>query len=217
MPGSIVSIRPDDLSVYGLDVPSRLTMSLGDWSGTILIGRRDAEQGGRYVMLEGYDAVLLDVHGDYSFLDVSFSQLRASLIWLHNISDVSSVTFEMDGITRILRFEHSNSDDSLRGWLDDVEISDTNARRLYIAGLNITQSGETDSPIPANDIPVYTVTMNMTNGSKEAIELYRLNDSQFLIVLNGESTSLFITRMALQQNLLSRFDIIDAGGELPIS
>jgi len=214
-PGSVVTVRPSDLSQYGLDDPARLTVTALDWTGTLLIGGRDYESDGRFVMLEGHDAVLLDTVGDYSFLNVSLSQIRSSIIWLHNIGNVSSVTFDLDGITRVLRLEHSRSGDDLRGWLDDKMISDTNARRLYLATLMIHQSGFTDAPVPQNESPVYTITIQKTSGETDKLELYRISDSQFLIAQNGASTLCFVTRMSLQQNLLSRFEILDAGGDIP--
>jgi len=214
-PGSIQSIQPDDLSAYGLDKPSALTVTTDDWSGTLLIGNHDAGLGGRFVMLEGYNTVLLDTHGDYSFLNVSFSQLRSPLVWIHNISDVASVTFELDGVMRKLLMVHNTDDRSVTGSLDDIELSDNNIRGLYVAALSITQSGETDSSIPADYLPVYRITMNFIDGGNENIELYQIRDTQFLIVHNGKNTGLFITRMSLQQNLLSRFEIIDTGGEIP--
>jgi len=218
MPVSVEAARPADLSVYGLDEPARLTLSAGDWSGTLLIGDFDAERGGRFIMIDDYDAVLFDPHGDYSFLNVVPSQLRARLIWLHNIADVSSVTFELEGNTRVLRFEHIEEDEqtSLDGWLDGVEISETNARRLYVTALSITQDGETDEPVP-DDPPVYRVTISFLEGGSESLELYQLNDSQFLIVHNGLNTEFFVTRMSLQQNMLGRFEMLDRGEDLPAS
>ena len=213
-PESIESVRPSDLSAYGLDLPARITITMEDWVGTLLIGKRDVERDGRFVMIEGHDAVLF-AGGDYSFLNVSLSQLRSTLIWLNNITDVSSVTFELDNnVTRVLRLEHNAEDSSLQGWLDDVEISENNARRLYTAALRITRIGDTDEPIP--DVsPMFTISMRFIDGRTDTLELYQLNETQFLVVRNNVSTGSFITRMALQNNLLGRFDILDDGGDLP--
>jgi hypothetical protein len=215
-PESVEAKHPADLSVYGLDSPVRLTLSAQDWSKTLLIGRHDIERGGRYVMIEGYDAVLFDPSGDYSFLNISTSQLRARIIWIHNIVEVASVEFELEGVKRVLEFEHDHENQSLEGWLDGAEISEVNARRLYIGILSITQTDETDAQIP-NAPPVYNVTIRFLDGSSETIDLYYLNDTQFLIVHNGVNTGFFITRMTLQRGLLNRFDILDRGEDLPAS
>ncbi|MCL2003436.1 MAG: DUF4340 domain-containing protein [Oscillospiraceae bacterium] len=213
-PGGIEAAAPADLSVYGLDSPDRLTVTADGWTGTLLIGRRDAERGGRYVMIEGYDAVLFDPDGNYDFLGADPTRLRSQTVWLHNIVGVSSVTYELDGVTRVLRLEHNESEASLRGWLDDTELSESNARRLYMATLRISQNGGTDAAVPDGP-PVYRITIRFSDGSAETLELYRLNDSQFLIVLGGENTGLFTNRMALQQGFLSRFELLDQGEDLP--
>jgi len=212
LPSRVVTVRPTDLSVYGLDSPAKLSVVAddGDWSGTLLIGNRSAEHEGRYVMIEGHDAVLLETFGEYTFLNTRYAQLRSGLIWFHNIGDVSSLVFDLDGEIHTLRMEHG-ADESLRGWLDGVEISDANARELFMTALMISQSGETDAPVPAG-APAYAITMNMTNGNTETVELHQLNDSQFLIVHNGYSTELFVTRMSLQENLLSRLETLGIGG-----
>jgi len=214
-PTIIEEIRPADLSKYGLDDPVRLTVTIFEWTETLLIGNRDAERDGRFVMLEGHDAVLLDTYGDYSFLNVLFSQIRSSLIWLYNIDTVSTVVFDIEGVTRTLRFEHLEEND-LRAWLDDKEISAQNARRLYMSALMISQSGSSTDPIPATD-PVYTITINFIQGGSDKIDLYRLNESQFLIVHKGVNTEFYIIRLTLQQNLLSKFEVLDAGNDLPAS
>ena len=215
-PISVEAVRPDDLSIYGLDNPARLELSVGEyWSAVILIGDREIERGGRYVMLEGYDAVLFDADGDYSFLNVSSATLRSRLVWLFNIVDVSYLTYELEGVKRTLRLEHpANDDESMRGWLDDNEILESNARRLYSASLSVIQSGVTDLPIP-NAPPVYSITIHFLDGTDTQMDLYSLNDSQFLMVHDGENTGFYITRMALYQNFLSRFEILDRGEDLP--
>jgi len=215
VPGSIETVNLTDLSAYGLDRPARLTIHTNEWSGTLLIGDRNAERGGRFVMIEGFDAVLFDYNDVYGFLDIDPAQLRTLLIWLHNIEDVSSVTYELEGETRVLRMEHNTEGTVLQGRLDDIELSVNNTRRLYASAFNITQNGATDAAIPA-DPPVYTIIVYFNNGGSDKLELYRLNDSHFLIVHNGINRGLFTTRMNVQQNLLSRFEILDAGGDIPM-
>jgi len=215
-PSSVEAVRPTDLSEFGLDTPVRFTLTAGDWERTLLIGNRNADRTGTYVMIEGYDAVLLEREGTYMLLTIDPGVLRARLVWLHNIVDVDSVIFRLEGETRVLRFEHDRENDSLTGFLDDAEISEINARRLYIAALRIIQSGSTDEPIPDAQ-PDYVITINLLDGDADTLELYALNHSQFLIVQNGENTGFFITRMELHDALVSRFEIVDRGDELPIS
>lgn len=215
VPGSVEEAFPSDLSVYGLDSPDRLTVTAGEWTGTLLIGRRDFERGGRYVMIEGVDAVLFDADNEnYTFINIDPSQLRSGVIWLHNIVDISSVTFELEGVPRVLKLEHDAEDNGLQGWLDGIDIGENNARRLYRAAISLTQNGIAAAGIP-DEPPVYRITLHFLDGGEETVGLYRISDSEFLIVHNGVSTGLFTTRMALQQSLLSRFEMLDRGEELP--
>jgi len=214
MPDSVIEELPIDLTVYGLDSPVKLTVSTSQWIGTVLIGNRSAQHGGQYIMIEGVDAVLLDRTGDYSFVNTDATQLRTRIIWMHNIAGVSSVTYVLDGNTRILELEHV-SEDGLIGKLDGVELSETNTRRLFMYTLSISQTGGINIAIPSG-APDYSITMQFIDGSTDMIELYSLNDAQFLIVYNGENTGFYITRMTLQQNLLNRFDSLDKGEDLLI-
>jgi len=216
IPERIVAIGTTNLAFYGLDTPARLTVSTEGWEGTLLIGDHSYEYRGRYIMIEGYDAVLLDPHGNYGFLDLDPAQLRSQMTWIHHIDHVSSVEFDLGGITRTLYIDHPDpgSDDKLNGRLDDIEIGETNTRRLYASAMNISVSGGSEEPIP-DESPVYRFTMNFINGEKQVLNFYRISDSEFLMVLNNESLNVYTTRLQLQIGLLNKFDILDAGGELP--
>jgi len=215
-PISVEEANPADLSVYGLDKPDKLTVVSEDWTGTLLIGDRDVERNGRYVMIEGHDAVLFDPHGIYTFLNITdATQLLSQLVWIYHIRDVATVTFELEGITRVLTFEHDDEDDNrLQAWLDGNEISEINGRRVYIGVLNVFFNGGTNARIPATP-PSYRFTIELVDGGSSTLELYRLNEAEFLIVRDGVSTNLFINRMTLQQNLLYRFELLDAGRDIP--
>jgi hypothetical protein len=216
-PSKVVEVRSADLSQFGLENPVRLTLFSYDWEITLLIGNRNAEGTGTYVMIEGYDAVLLDEIGEYLFVGIDPGILRGRLVWLHNIDYVDRVTFDIEGEARLLRFEHDIDNESLTGFLDDTEISEINARRLYIGVLRVIQDGSSDEPVPHHTVsPNYTITIHLLDGTTDTLQLFAINPSQFLIVQNGESTGFFITRMTLQDVLLSRLDILDRGEDLPM-
>jgi len=214
IPERIISIRPVDLSPYGLDDPFRLTVSTESWTGTVLIGNSSRDYRGRYVMLEGHDAVLLDPHGDYSFLGLEYSQIRTQLTWLNIIDNVSSLVFDLGGVSRSLLINHpASEDDELSGSLDGAVLSERNTRRLYASAMSIPVSGSFEGLVP--DVsPVYTFTMFFINGGSQSLEFYPITDSQFLMVLDGTSLGVYTTRLQIQLNLLDRFDTLDAGGDL---
>jgi hypothetical protein len=216
IPNSVEAVHPDDLSPYGLDSPVRLTVTDEEgWSGTLLIGRYDPEREGMYVMIEGIDAVLFHDTAEYSFLRVGYSQLRSSILWLRHINTVYSITYELEDVTRVLRIEHGEGN-FLRGWLDGEEILEDNARRLFSATQLLTHDGGTDAEIPQGAEPAYRFTYELTDGETDTMELYSINDTQYLVVRNGENQEVFITRMTLRHILLSRFELLDRGEDLPL-
>ncbi|MCL2821422.1 MAG: DUF4340 domain-containing protein [Oscillospiraceae bacterium] len=215
IPERVITVNPGDLSEYGLDNPVRLTIATSDWQGTLLIGNPASNPRGWYIMIEGYDAVLLDPHGNYAFLGLDPAQLRTQLTWVHHIDTVSSIEFDLDGEKRMFKLFHpsAGSDDELQGLLDDMELSDRNTRRLFGSAMSIPSSGSTDEPVPAEP-PVYSMKMNFTNGGSQTLELYSISDSQFLMAVDGTSLGVYTTRMQIQMNLLSRFETLDAGEDL---
>jgi len=214
-PDRVISVKPADLSVYGLDSPVRLTVSAPDWEGTLLIGKRDHELRGQYVMIEGHDAVLLDPYGNYGFLDIDPAQLRTQMTWVHHIDTVSSVVFELDGSVRTLVMEHpaADSEEKLNGYLDGKELGETNTRRLYGGAMSVPSSGGSGESVP-DEPPVYRLTMHFLNGGSQKLEFYRISESQYLMVLDGVSLHVYTTRLQIQLNLLDRLEILDAGGDL---
>ncbi|MDR1669778.1 MAG: DUF4340 domain-containing protein [Oscillospiraceae bacterium] len=221
-PGEIVETEPEDLSAYGLDNPSKLTLTtLGDWSGTLLIGNFDSERGGRYVMIEGINCVLLDTAGTYGFLNATYANFRTAQIWLYDIKESAGVTFELEGVTRELTFEH-HDDETLRGFLDGKEMTgvsetgETNARRLYMAALRVMHSGGTDAEVPPGE-PQYRLTMHFVDGRPdETMELYAVEgERQYLIILNGENLGLYVNWTSLRENLLDKFALVDEGQDIP--
>jgi len=213
-PTRVIEAFPADLSPYGLDDPVKLTLACEDeWEGILYIGAHDEEQGGRYVMIDGYDAVLLDIYGDYSFLNVKYDYLRASLVWLYSIKTVDSITYELEGVTRILQYEHDDEEETLQAWLDGLELTESNGRRLYTGTLSVTQAGKVDMDIPAGD-PDFRITIHFRDGGSDVMELYQINEAQYLIVHGGVNEGLVINRITLRQNLLNRFDALDRGEDL---
>ena len=207
-PTAVVAVQAPDLSPYGLDNPARLTVETDDWSGTLLIGNHDAALGGRYIMMEGYDAVLLDKSGEYPFLDVKADELRATLLWLHPISSVASIIFEFPDDTHTLLIEQDAEGSVIAGRLDDRELSESETKRLFTAALSVRVSGAADAAIP-DAAPEYVITMNLNDGSSDKLELYRIADSQFLLVHNGVNTGTYITRAALHSALLGPFEALE--------
>ncbi len=211
LPAKAIAASPDDLAAYGLDRPARLELEDQEgWSLNLLIGGIDPETSGRYIMVEGSRAVLLDKNGDYSFLRAEPLSLRSTLVWIIDIKSISGVTYRLDGRTRELALDIT--DESEAASLDGVEIDVINAKRLYSRTLELTIDGVAEGG--ASGEAEYDITINLRDGTKSTLRLYRLNDRQYMIELDGE-TSGFYVGVPKVQRLLEGFQIIDDGGEIP--
>ncbi|MCL1819175.1 MAG: DUF4340 domain-containing protein [Oscillospiraceae bacterium] len=213
-PSEIIEINPVDLAQYGLDNPVRVELEdHEDWSGVLLVGKRDTENTGRYVMAEGINAVLLDRDGDYSFVDVSYHHLRSSMLWeLIIIDDVSHVDCYLEGIHRLIKYEHS--DDELRAWIDGKELEELNGRRIYSSILSVFINGSTDADIPSTPSD-YKFVITLLDGTSRTMELYAINERQYLIVYNGENTGYIAYKSSVYDSILSKFELLDKGEDLP--
>ena len=214
-PSELVEFEPSDLAKYGLDDPYILELTdVYDWTGALLIGKYDGAAGGRYVMTEGINAVLLDKADAYIFLDVEISRLRSGLIWSHMISDIAAVDFDLKGEKRRVEYTH-HDDGTLTAELDGEDIGEQNGRRLYSSMLSVLLDGDSGEDIP-NAPPDYTFTLTFAeDGSQRSLELYELNDRRYLIVLGGENLGGFTYVTTLRDKLLAKFEILDRGENLP--
>jgi len=217
-PTELVEANPSDLSKYGLDNPVRLELAdeMG-WSGTLLIGNRNEIDEGQYVMIEGANAVLLDKTGNYVFTETPYFRLRINLLWVYDINDVRSVDYHLDNnVVRRLEFTHGETNQDMRAWMDGTELTDHDARNIYSSVLAIIMDGETTADIP-NKPPDYKFVITLLDGEAHTLELFALNERQYLMVLNGINQQLITLRTTLVNALLSKFDLLDQGIELPFT
>lgn len=216
-PSKVVETYPKDLSKYGLDNPSRLTLKDNEeWTGVLLIGSEDTETGGRFVMIEGVNAVLLDTSADYVFLDVPYYRLRTTLVWLYNISGISQVEFYLGSTRRVLDIQHNEEANTFSGQLDGVELSEDNVKRIFRSALSVNLEGDcSGDPPPQNANPAYKVVLHHKNGTTSTMELVAINDRQYRFFINGEDIGLYTLKTTIKQYLIDPFDIVDGGGTIP--
>ncbi|MDR0248061.1 MAG: DUF4340 domain-containing protein [Oscillospiraceae bacterium] len=218
-PSKIADKSTDELSRYGLDNPYILRLT--DREGldlTLYIGSADSESGGRYIMREGIDCVLLDTAADYGFLTTDPTFLRVSILILYNINDVARVEYDLNGLRRVLdidiTLDADGSPEEALFRLDGKEISEDNGRRLYRRVLDLTLDGRAEGQAPPG-AERYTFTFTMHGGDTHTFELTALDGRRYAAATDGEQTGFYVGINKLRR-IPESFDIIDGGGTLTL-
>ncbi len=196
--GSIIKdITEDEYADYGLDKPAKLEMT--DISGnsvSLLIGDTCPNRDYTYCMIEGTDTLITCTSTALDWMGVSYVQLMLRTAWIYNIEDLQSIYIEMDGDTYDLQVEHGtklnangNETDAVSGTLNDVEISETNVRRLFIKCLYFRIIGNLtdDEKVQYDTDDVYGyITINLSGDESHTLELIQMSDRRYAIRVDGE-------------------------------
>ena len=70
------------------------------------------------------------------------------------------------------------------GALDGKDIGEQNTKRLYARTLNLREIGTIEDDLELGEAEI-TVTLNLVEGGKRELKLYRLNDRQYCAVVDG--------------------------------
>lgn len=220
--GVLADISEDEYGDYGFDNPAMLDMT--DVSGnsvSILVGHQ-SESGYYYVMLEkSPETVIMCPAEAFAWLDVNYIELINRVIWYENIVDVDNIVYKLDGVEYVVEMQHFTTEDedgttkkSLTATLNGNEISEQNARRLFVRTLNFRIIGD----VPSDAVPgegQYSLTINRLDGSSRTLELSMLNDRQFACTLDGE-TKFYVYKKNVT-TLLEAFETVLDGRDLPMS
>ncbi len=214
----VVADSPEDLSEYGLDKPFDIWLKNTDGEEIhYLVGSFNGTSA--YVMVEGTDSVLFAENFASGLTDLNYVDYMFKLVWIHNIDKVKTITFDLKGDKHLLTIRENYKDEEGKqifdAILDGKPIESTNARRLYTRALNMMISGDLPEPMSvAGKTADYTTIITMTDGTKEELRLYALNERQYAASVNGADPSFFINVSDLR-NLEDAFALIAAGEEIP--
>lgn len=203
--------NPKNLSKYGLDTPYRLELLDTDGDNHVILIGSEGENG-RYIMVEGVNTVLLS-NSDYSFLEVDKLDLLSMLFWIYNIDDVTKVEYDLKGERHTLLINSDSDNDVFEASLDNGEIVDENARRLFMRAMWITVAGEVTSDMTIGQ-PEYTIKMTMRDGTINVMELCPINGRQLAVRVNGAGQ--FYTNIKDIENLINAFKTNAEGGTIPM-
>ncbi|MBO6011796.1 MAG: hypothetical protein J6P71_08405, partial [Oscillospiraceae bacterium] len=70
------------------------------------------------------------------------------------------------------------------GALDGKDLGEQNTKRLYARTLNLREIGTVEDELALGEAEI-TVTLNLVEGGKRELKLYRLNDRQYCAVVDG--------------------------------
>lgn len=214
----VVEDNPKDLSQYGLDEPLDIWMTNTEGDEIhYLVG--DSSGASAYVMVEGVDTVLLANKFSPSLRDLNYVDFMFKLFWIHNIDDVESVVFDIEGDKSFLEIKANERKDgkvvNFEAVLDGRPITEINTRRLYSRMLNMMIIGETTEQIDIETRKADIIlTINMKDGSVETLELYALNERQYAGSVNGAEAVHYIN-VSNVKRLKEAFDYIARGEEIP--
>ena len=217
-PSKVVEDDPEDLARYGLDNPVTLTVQdVRGWSGTLLVGKKDTESGGRFVMLPDTSAVLLDTSSDYAILDMSPASLRNSLLFIYPIADVLKAEVTFDGVTRVLEMDEQKATDTTEASfscaLDGGEILEINARRLFQRMIAFMIEDEVPEGATLGRQRL-KVVFRMRDGDTHVMELRELNERHFAVIVDGQETGFYVN-VSKYTSLVDGFAVADTGERIP--
>lgn len=195
-------VTPDQFKEYGLDKPARLYLE--DTSGnTIDLTIGTTFSGSAYACLgRQYDAylagevdyltVLRYSEDDFEWVNVNYMNLLIRAIWIINIHDVESITYDFDG--EIYAMELYEYDDVTGSGVDVVrtcshingkDIHETNTKRIFSRTLNFREVNTLTEDITYDADYSYSITVKLKSGEERVMTFHRINDRQYACVVDG--------------------------------
>lgn len=174
-----------------------------------------------YIMVEGVDTILT-AEGVYSVLfDLNYTDIMFKMLLRDSVREVNKVEYDLpDGTHRTLELKYTEptgdeAAGTVSGSLDGTPISSTNASRLYAAtlGINIYEAYEKGS-LTLPRTPALKIEVTRTDGAKNTLELYTVNERRYAVVLGGEETGFYVHR-DLVNSLINAFGYVDRGETIP--
>lgn len=205
--GDIVGdITPDQFKEYGFDKPARLYLE--DISGNtidLVIGNTySGSSGGSCYACLGrqYDAytagevdyltVLRYTETDFEWVDINYMPLLIRAIWIINIHDVDTITYDFDG--EIYVMELYEYDDVTGSGIDVVrtcshlngkDIHETNTKRIFSRSLNFREINTISEGMTYDADYSYSITVKLKSGEERQMTFHRINDRQYACVVDG--------------------------------
>jgi len=153
------------------------------------------EDGFRYASKTG-DTSIFKVQADYAdIIDVDYRDLLSHMIWVYSITDVASVSMNLDGEEHQFMIFDPDDTEKAEGktfsaTLDGKEIAETNARRLFTRVVGVTMYDVMSDSMNAGEV-TYRFDITLDSGEKHTLELAKINNRQFEVIKDGFHTGLY--------------------------
>ncbi len=202
----IVDENPSDLSQYGLDKPA-FSVEYGDGKTTkkILFGKEVEKGSVTYAKYpDGKSVFTVDV-SPLTFLDIKFSDILNTFIYLPNINDVNKIDLTIDGKT-IVSDITTNKDDSSKDTFKvdgkdanmENEKGDSLFRAFYQAMIGITLDKYEPDAKPSGTSPEVTIKYYMKPDSKPVTIEFISKDSNYYYAMKD---GVYTNRVVLKNRL----------------
>lgn len=215
--GDLVALKPDDLSIYGLDEPSlevRFTDAEGD--NHLLFGDTLDDGEHIYCMIVGKPHVFL---ADYAYVEALYNinvfTFIEKFIALINIQDCVGIDIEWPGNPdRSHRMEigHELDEDEydvVVPFVDGLPVQELAFKTVYryLIGLSYDTEVETFTP---DSPPVFSITYHLADGESTTIHFYTYN-SNFYAVQRDDNPIQFVTNKQATELVLDSVPDLLAG------
>jgi len=201
-------VTPEEFKDYGLDKPARLCLE--DISGNsidIMVGTTVSSTSGGscYACLgKQYDAylagetdfltVLRYTETNFDWVDLNWLSLCIRAIWIINIHDVDTITYDFDG--EVFVMELYEYDDVTGSGIDVVrtcshingkDIHETNTKRIFSRTLNFREVNTLSEGTAYDADYTYSITVKLKSGEERVMTFHRINDRQYACVVDGNA------------------------------
>lgn len=204
----IVDENPGDLAQYGLDKPA-YTLEYGDGKTTkkILFGKEEVKGSTTYAKYPDEKSVFTIDTTPLTFLDVKFSNILSTFVFLPNINDVNKIELTIDGKTIVsdITTNKDNKDEDkfkVDGKDANMENEKGNSlfRAFYTSMIGITMNKYEPGAQPSGK-PEVTIKYYMKPDSKPVVIYFISKDSNYYYAMkDGEYTNRVILKSDLDKD-----------------
>ena len=200
--------KPADLSKYGLDKPSyAFEVDTGTAKTRLLLGSESKTAGEIYAKFENTNEVFTLSTEVYNFLDKPLKEIVEVFAYLVNISDVNTMTVEIDGKTIKSDIQTDKDDkDKDKFVVNGIDVSalkDENDgqyfRKFYSAVIGVTLS-EIETGVKPSGTPEITFTYNLkTAPGTMKVEFIPKDARSYYVLRNGEYTGITVDKQKFDE------------------